>query len=114
MTSYVINKGHRLRITVTSSFWPFYSVRPPATPNLSTRLDWGLWLSVRTVSQANPNTGAALSIPPVSNHTIWPPWPDHTRNVTARVNTTACKRLLSLGCVAHTDGAVLQACRARR
>ena len=84
MTSYVINKGHRLRITVTSSFWPFYSVRPRATPNLSTRLDWGLWLSVRTVLQANPNTGAALSIPPVSNHTIWPPWPDHTRNLTAR------------------------------
>ena len=24
------------------------------------------------------------------------------------MNTTACKRLFSLGCVAHTDGAVLQ------
>ena len=31
MTSYVINKGHRLRITVTSSFWPFYSVREPSS-----------------------------------------------------------------------------------
>ena len=28
------------------------------------------------------------------------------------VNTTACKRLFSLGCVAHTDGAVLQAAAA--
>ena len=26
----------------------------------------------------------------------------------AQVNTTACKRLFSLGCVAHTDGAVFQ------
>ena len=25
------------------------------------------------------------------------------------MNTTACKRLFSLGCVAHTDGAVFQA-----
>ena len=28
--------------------------------------------------------------------------------VLEQVNTTACKRLFSLGCVAHTDGAVFQ------
>ena len=33
----------------------------------------------------------------------------HTDGAVLQVNTTACKRLFSLGCVAHTDGAVLQA-----
>ena len=46
MVSYVINKGHAIRLTVTSSYWPYYS--------------------------ANPNTGAALLTPPLANHTIWP------------------------------------------
>ena len=30
------------------------------------------------------------------------------KQVAEQVNTTACKRLFSLGCVAHTDGAVFQ------
>jgi predicted acyl esterase len=51
MVSYVINKGHSIRLVVTSSFWPYYS--------------------------ANPNTGALLMPPPTTNHTIWPVWPDH-------------------------------------
>jgi predicted acyl esterase len=58
MVSYVINKGHSIRLVVTSSFWPYYS--------------------------ANPNTGELLRPPPASNHTIWPVWPDHVKNVTAR------------------------------
>lgn len=58
MTSYVINKGHSLRLTITSSFWPYYS--------------------------ANPNTGELLMKPPEKNHTIWPVWPDHIKNITAR------------------------------
>ena len=31
-----------------------------------------------------------------------------------QVNTTACKRLFSLGCVPHTDGAVLQFSRLKK
>eukprot|EP01043_Picozoa_sp_COSAG02_P051688 COSAG02_NODE_5473_length_4295_cov_17.413966_1_plen_139_part_00 len=46
--AYVLNKGHSLRLTVTSSNWPYYSV--------------------------NPNTGAPLELPPPKKHTTWPPW----------------------------------------
>ena len=46
--AYVLNKGHSLRLTVTSSTWPYYSV--------------------------NPNTGAPLERPPAKTHTTWPPW----------------------------------------
>jgi predicted acyl esterase len=46
--AYVLNKGHRLRLVVTSSTWPYFSV--------------------------NPNTGARLEVPPIATHTVWPTW----------------------------------------
>ena len=37
-----------------------------------------------TVWRRQMHVGAPLLIPPVAPHLIWPPWPDHSVNVTAR------------------------------
>ena len=112
MVAYVINIGHSLRVTVTSSCYPYYSANPNTVRRARTASPLASRPSARAVSESakKPRAdagsgpqGAALLIPPVARHQIWPTWPDHTENVTARNTCAPAPTRLAHGTPSRAD-----------